>query len=137
MANLPIEVLTREETEKIVEEKIKKQLETLLMQSTSDIKAEIAKLRTEITETAKRVDRLSTGTVSKAETSRPLEDILKEELGQLIQVLEIKSQPDQLILRPTRYLGTRDFRLVSETVRRHGGFWSSVNRIFIVRKALK
>jgi hypothetical protein len=137
LANLPIEVLTREETEKIVEEKIKKQLETLLMQSTSDIKAEIAKLRTEITETAKRVDRLSTGTVSKAETSRPLEDILKEELGQLIQVLEIKSQPDQLILRPTRYLGTRDFRLVSETVRRHGGFWSSVNRIFIVRKALK
>lgn len=134
---MPIEVLTREETEKIVEEKIKKQLETLLMQSTSDIKAEIAKLRTEIAETAKRVDRLSTGTVCKAETSRPLEDILKEELGQLIQVLEIKSQPDQLILRPTRYLSTRDFRLVSETVRRHGGFWSSVNRIFIVRKALK
>ena len=31
-------------------------------------------------------------------------------------------------------LGTEDFRAASEVVRRHGGFWFSQRRMFIIRK---
>ena len=131
---MPVEVLTREDVERMIEEKIKKTTEILPTQQTcSEISAEISKLRTEISEMAKRIENLSTAAAVKPAPSRPVDEILREELGQLAEALEMKRQVDQLVVRPLRYLGMRDFRLVSDAVRKHGGFWSRTNRVFIVK----
>ena len=133
-ADLPVEVLTSEDVERMIEERIRKATETLpTQQACSEIIAEIGKLRTEISEMAKRIENLSTAPVVKSSPSRPVDEILKEELGQLGEALEMRRQADQLVIRPLRYLGMRDFRLVSDAVRRHGGFWHRMNRVFIVK----
>jgi len=132
--DLPVEVLTSEDVERMIEEKIRKATETLPTQQTcSEIIAEISKLRTEISEMTKRIENLSTAAAVQPSPSRPVEEALKEELGQLAEALEMRRQGDQLVIRPLRYLGMRDFRLVSDAVRRHGGFWHRMNRVFIVK----
>lgn len=133
-ADLPVEVLTSEDVERMIEEKIRKAIETLPTQQTcTEISAEISKLRTEISEMAKRIENLSTAAAVKPLPSRPVDEVLREELGQLAEALEMKRQGDQLVIRPLRYLGMRDFRLVSDAVRRYGGFWHRTNRVFIVK----
>ena len=133
MDHLPVEVLTSEEIEKIVEEKIRKR-SAEMQQPDTEIKAEIAILRAQIAELTGRVNELSASPLSKAPVPPTFEDALRSELGGLAELLEIRSQPNQVTLRPRKYLGTQDFRSVSDAVRRHGGFWSSMNRAFIIRR---
>jgi len=133
---LPVEVLTREEIERIVEEKIKKLVAETPppLPPEAEIKVEIAKLKAQIAEMIARIEEMSAKPPAKVAAPPPIEHVLRGELGGLAELLEIRSQPDQVILRPRRYLGTQDFRSVSEAIRRHGGFWSSMNRTFIIRK---
>jgi uncharacterized coiled-coil DUF342 family protein len=132
---LPVEVFTKDEIEKMVEEIVRKLLaeETNKQQPIGDIREELAKLSDQIAEISKRIDGLSEKRLTKAATPPSLENVLRSELGELADVLDIRSQQDQLVLRPRRYLDPRDFRTVSEVVRKHGGFWSSMNRTFIVK----
>jgi len=134
---LPVEVLTRDEIERIIEEMIKKVVSEIpsTPQVDAEIKAEIKNLKAQIAEMSDRINELSAGLPAKAVAQVPVEDVLRGELGGLAELLEIRSQTDQVTLRPRRYLGREDFRSVMETVRRHGGFWSSMNRIFVIRKA--
>jgi len=135
--SLPVEVLTRDEIERIIEEMIKKVVSEIpsTPQVDAEIKAEIKNLKAQIAEMSDRINELSAGLPAKAVAQVPVEDVLRGELGGLAELLEIRSQTDQVTLRPRRYLGREDFRSVMETVRRHGGFWSSMNRIFVIRKA--
>ncbi len=135
--SLPVEVLTRDEIERIIEEKIKKlATETPpTPQVDTEIKVEIADLKAQIAKMSGRIDELSAGLPAKAVTPLRIEDALRGELGGLAELLEIRGQPDQVTLRPRRYLGGEDFRSVLQAVRRHGGFWSSMNRTFVIRKA--
>lgn len=133
---MPVEVLTREEIERIIEEKIKKLAEAMpTSHADEETKVEIAKVKAQLSEMSGRIDELTAKPIAKVAPTPVVEDALRGELGGLVELLELRSQPDQLTLRPRRYLGSQDFRSVSEVVRRHGGFWSSMNRAFIVRKA--
>lgn len=134
MNHLPVEVLTSEEIEKIVEEKIRKR-SAEMQQLDTEIKAEITMLKAQIAELTGRVNELSASPPSKAPVQPTFEDALRSELGGLAELLEIRSQPNQVTLRPRRYLGAQDFKSVSDAIRRHGGFWSSMNRAFIIRRA--
>ena len=59
---------------------------------------------------------------------------LTNDLAERADLLQIRATSDSVTLKPKNYLATQDFRAVSEIVRRHGGFWSSERRAFIVRK---
>lgn len=121
---MPIEVLTREEVEKIIEEKIKKFVVE------SDLARKIAELESLTRELKDNVAKLS------AAPLKPLgvREALVMDLAERADLLEILESKDSLMLRPKRYLGTQAFRAVSEIVRKHGGAWSSDRRMFIIKK---
>ena len=124
---MPVEVLTREELEKLIEEKFKKLLsETEIWKKIAELESSIAKLRDEIA-------RLSVKEAVVAEPE-PIAAALTRELAQRADLLEIRATMDSVTLRPKGYLGAQDFRAVGQIVRKYGGFWSSDRRIFIVRK---
>jgi len=66
--------------------------------------------------------------------AEPVTVALTNDLAERADMLQIRATSDSVTLRPKHYLATQDFRVVSEIVRRHGGFWSSERRVFIVRK---
>jgi len=124
---MPIEVLTREELEKLIEEKLKKLLsETEIWKKIAELESSIAMLR----------DEIARPSVKEAVVARPepIAAALTRELAQRADLLEIRATMDSVTLKPKGYLGAQDFRAVSEIVRKYGGFWSSERRIFIVRK---
>jgi hypothetical protein len=124
---MPIEVLTREELEKLVEEKLKKVLSEMeISKKIADLESSIAKLRDEIA-------KLSVKEAVVAEPE-PVAAALTRDLVQRADLLEIRATVDSVTLKPKGYLGAQDFRAVTEIVRKHGGFWSSDRRMFIVRK---
>jgi len=123
---MPIEILTREELEKLVEEKLKKLL------SEMEISKKIAELELS---TAKLSDEIAKLSVKEALLPEPVATSLTRDLAQRADLLEIRSAVDSVTLKPKGYLGAQDFRAVSEIVRKHGGFWSSDRRMFIVRKS--
>ena len=122
---MPIEVLTREEIEKIVEEKLKKVLSDLqIMKRITELESSTAKL----TEALKRA---STGQ-AQMPTPDPLTAALTKNLGRLADLLLIQGARDSVTLMPKARLRDHDFRAVKETVSEHGGYWSSQRRMFIV-----
>jgi hypothetical protein len=124
---LPIEVLTREEIERLVEEKLKKLLsEGEICKKITELESSTAKLRDEIA-------RLSIKE-SAAAGPEPVEAVLGRELAERADLLQIRTTSDSVTLKPKGYLGPQDFRAVSEIVKKHGGSWSSERRMFIVRK---
>jgi len=124
---MPIEVLTREELEKLVEEKLRKLL------SEMEISKKIAELESS---TAKLKDDIAKLSVKEAVVAepQPVAAALTRDLAQRADLLEIRATMDSVTLRPKGYLGAQDFRAVSEIVKKHGGSWSSDRRMFIVRK---
>ena len=124
---MPIEVLTREELEKLVEEKLKKLL------SEMEISKKIAELELSSVELRDRIARLSVKEAPLHEPE-PLAAAVTRDLAQRVDLLEIRATMDSLTLKPKGYLGAQDFRAVSEIVKKHGGFWSPDRRMFIVRK---
>jgi len=124
---MPIEVLTREELEKLVEEKLKKLLSEMeISKKISELELSTAKLRDDIA-------RLSVKEAQVPEPE-PVAAGLTRDLAQRADLLEIRPATDSVTLKPKGYLGAQDFRAVSEIVRKHGGFWSSDRRMFIIRK---
>jgi len=65
---------------------------------------------------------------------KPVEAVLARDLAQRTSLLEIRTRLDSVTLKPKGYLGPQDFRVVSEVVKKCGGFWSSQTRMFIIRK---
>jgi len=124
---MPIEILTREELEKLVEEKLKKLL------SEMEISKKIAELGSSIAKLSDEIAKLSVKEAVVAEPE-PVTAGLTRDLAQRADLLEIRATMDSVTLKPKGYLGAQDFRAVSEIVRKHGGFWSSDRRMFIVRK---
>jgi len=124
---MPIEVLTREELEKLVEEKLRKLL------SEMEISKKIAELESS---TAKLKDDIAKLSVKEAVVAepQPVAAALTRDLAQRADLLEIRATTDSVTLKPKGYLGAQDFRAVSEIVKKHGGSWSSDRRMFIVRK---
>jgi len=122
---VPIEVPTREEIEKIVEEKLMKVLSDLqIMKKITELESLTAK----VTEDLKK---LSTGQVQMPATD-PLTAALTKNLSGLADLLQIQGASDSVTLKPKARLRDQDFRTVKETVSEHGGYWSSQRRMFIV-----
>lgn len=122
---MPIEVLTREEIEKIVEEKLKKLL----------LEIKVSKKIMELgSSTAKLKDDIAKLSIKEAAQPEPLAAARTSDLAQLENLLQIGITSSSVTLKPKAYLGAQDFRAVSEIVRKYGGSWSSERRIFIVRK---
>lgn len=126
---LPIEVLTREEIEKIVEDKLKKLLSDMRIQE------KIAELKSSTSKLTEDVSRLATGE-AQVPGAHPLVTALAKDLGPLADMLEIQDTKDSVTLRPKARLRELDFGTVRETVNQHGGSWSSQRRMFIVPKHL-
>lgn len=123
---MPVEVLGREEVERLIEEKAK----TLpviaeLTRRIEALESSMAELKATVADFAAMPKSPEIGKVHEA---------LVEDLGELVEVLEVHKGGDYITLRPRRYLGGRDFRAVSDVVRRHGGTWSSDRRLFIVQR---
>jgi hypothetical protein len=124
---MPIEVLTREEIEKVVEEKLKKLLlETEISKKIAELESSTAKLRDAIAKLA-----IKEAAVAEPE---PVAASLTRDLAERVDLLEIRTTLDSVTLKPKGYLGAQDFRAVSDVVRKYGGLWSSERRTFIVRK---
>jgi hypothetical protein len=124
-----MEVLTREEIEKIVEDKLKKLLADMRIQE------RIAELKFSTSKLTDDVSRLATR-VAQVPAAHPLVTALAKDLGPLADMLEIQDTKDSVTLRPKARLREQDFRNVRETVSQHGGSWSSQRRMFIVPKNL-
>ena len=126
---MPIEVLTREEIEKIVEDKLKKLLSDMRTQE------KIAALNSSISKLTEDVGRLATRRVP-VPTAHPWVTALATDLGPLADMFEIQETKDSVTLRPKARLPQQDFITVRETVSQHGGFWSSQRKRFILPKHL-
>jgi len=123
----PIEILARDEVEKLVEEKLKKLLlEMEISRKFAELEFSIAKLRDDIAKLS-----IKEAVVAEPE---PVRAVLTRDLAQRADLLQIETRLDSVTLKPRGYLGAQDFRAVSEIVRKYGGFWSSERRMFIVRK---
>jgi hypothetical protein len=124
---MPVEVLTREEVEKIIEEKLKKLLlEMEISKKIVELESSTAKLRDDIAKLT-----IKEGAVAKHE---PVAAALTRDLAEQADLLQIEITLGAVTLKPKRYLGARDFRAVSDIVRKYGGSWSSERRMFVVRK---
>lgn len=134
---MPLEILTREEIERVIEEKFKKLMAerppTLL--EGVELKKKVAGLESSIVELKDKISSLSMSlTGSKPMVTAPLIGTLKEELGERMGLLEIRIEGNLVILKPKRYLGSQNFRSVIEAVRKYGGNWTPERRAFIIRK---
>jgi uncharacterized small protein (DUF1192 family) len=124
---LPVEVLSREEIEKVVEEKLKKLLsETEISKKIAELESSTAKLRDDIA-------RLSAKEAAVVEPE-PVAAALTRDLAERADLLQVEIRLGSVTLKPKRYLAQRDFRAIAEAVKKYGGFWSSQNRTFIIRK---
>jgi hypothetical protein len=122
---MPVQVLTGEEIEKIVEEKLKKVLSDLqIMKKIDELEASTAKLTADL-------NKLST-MHTQIVTKDPLAAALMKDLAGLAGLLEIQTQSDSVTLKVRARLRDQDFRTIRETVQEHGGFWSQQRKMFIV-----
>ena len=126
---MPIEVLTRDEIEKIVEDKLKKLLSDMrIAEKITELKSSISKLTEDVSRLATRE--------APVPSAHPWVAALAKDLGPLADMLEIQDTKDSVTIRPKARLRQQDFITVRETVSQHGGFWSSQRRMFILPKKL-
>jgi len=123
---MPIEVLMKEEIEKLVEEKLKKLLAEAEIWKIAELESSIVKLKDDIAKIS-----IKEATVAEPE---PVTAALTRDLAERAELLQIITTLDSVTLKPKGYLGARDFRAVTEIVRKHGGSWSTQRRMFVVRK---
>lgn len=133
---MPVELLTREEIERVIEEKLKRLMAGMpLALEDVELKKKVVALESSIVELKERVASLSASLTSlKPTVADPLVETLKGDLGERAGLLEIRVEGNLVTLRPKGYLGTQHFRAVIEIVRKHGGNWASDRRAFIIRK---
>jgi hypothetical protein len=124
---MPIEVLTTDEIEKLVEEKLKKLLvEAEIWKKITELESSIVKLRDDVA-------RFSIKKPAVAETE-VLTAALVGDLAHRVDLLDIRTTSDSVTLKPKGYLASQDFKAINEIVRKHGGSWSSERRMFLVRR---
>jgi hypothetical protein len=122
---VPVEVPTREEIERIVEEKLKKVLLDLqIMKKIAELESSIAKLTEDLNKLSARAAQLP--------ATDALIMALSKNLAGLADFFQIQGSSDSVTLKPKARLRDQDFRTVRETVIEHGGFWSSQKRMFVV-----
>ena len=122
---MPVEALTSEELEKVVEEKLKKILSDLqIMKRITELESSTAKLGAYLNQLSVKE--------AKRSALDPLTVALTKDLAQLAELVEIQGTADSVTVRLKTRLRDEDFRTIKETVVEHGGFWSSQRRIFIV-----
>ena len=119
---MPVEVLTREEIERLVQEVVQRFLEQ------SGYSRRLSEL--EVT-----VNDLRSATLSPPAPSVPVYEGLMADLGERSRLLEVDSKTDVITLRPKGWLRSEDFRAISETIRKHGGAWSSMKKAFTVSRS--
>jgi hypothetical protein len=123
---MPIEVLTRDEVEKIVEEKLKRLLTDM------QISKKIVGLEASDAKVLDAINKLLPTREGRAPEASPLATALTRDLGLLANQLQIQATADSVTLKPKARLRDQDFRMVRQSVGEHGGFWSSQRRMFIV-----
>lgn len=134
---MPVETLTKEEIERVIEEKLKKLMAERPPALLGDVelKKEVVELESSIAELKGKMSLLSAPIpISKPMVVEPLVETLKVALGERVGFFEIRVEGDLVILRPKRYLGSQHFRAVIDIVRKHGGNWVPERRAFIIRK---
>jgi len=107
---VPIEVLTREDIEKLVEKKLKQLLSEMeISKKITELEFSIAKLKDDIAKLSIKE--------AVAGEPEPVAAALTRDLGQRADLLQIGTTSDSVTLKPKGYLGAQDFRAVSEIVR--------------------
>jgi hypothetical protein len=123
---MPVEVLTREEVEKMVEEKLRKLLlEMEISKKIAELEASSAKLKEDMAKLSIRE-----APVAKPE---PVVAALTRDLAERADLLQIGITAGAVTLKPKRFLAAQDFRAVSDIVKKYGGSWSSQRRMFVVQ----
>lgn len=70
-------------------------------------------------------------TVSEA-SKVSLEEQLKGELKDNVQHNDFSTTPNEIRIRPKRFLGTDVFKTIADASRKHGGRWDGWQRCFII-----
>jgi hypothetical protein len=122
---MPVEVLTREEVEKMIEEKLRKLLLDMeISKKILELEASSAKLKDDMAKLS-----IKEAPVAKPE---PIAAALTRDLAERAGLLQFGITAGAVTLKPKRYLASQDFRAVSDIVKKYGG-WSSQRRMFIVQ----
>jgi len=80
----------------------------------AEFESSISRLRDDITKLSVKEHEIG--------QAEPPAAALTKELGERVDLVEVRTTTDSVTLKQKRYLGTEDFRAVSEVVRKHGGF---------------
>jgi hypothetical protein len=123
---MPVEVLTREEVEKMIEEKLRKLLlEMEISKKITELEASSAKLKEDMAKLS----------IKEAPAGKPelVAAALTRDLAERADLLQIGITAGAVTLKPKHYLGAQDFRAVSDIVKKYGGSWSSQRRMFVVQ----
>ncbi len=119
---MPVEVLTREELERLIRELSARLLEESgLSKRLSDLEASVNEVKNAI---SRQVS---------APTPEPTYQALISDLGERARLLDIDLEKEPITMRVKQWLRFEDFRAVSEVVKKHGGTWSPEKRAFILR----
>lgn len=130
---MPVQVLTKEEIERIIDEKLKTATQvTAPPSAVGELTTRVAKLEQEVAQLIQKTETTRPAAVD-VTRPQPIDQTLKAELGTLADLLEFRLEKDQLTLKPKKFLGRQNFRSVIEIVRKHGGRWSPQTQTFIVK----
>jgi len=125
---MPVEVPTRDEVEKIVDEKLRKIIDDLA------IEKKLIDLESVIAELKSKISTLSSLKPKVSEIELAAQTLLRD-LGERTKFLEISIKGDTIVLKKRHYLKINDFKKVEEIIKKHGGSWSSLKNAFIIRKS--
>ena len=130
---MPVQILTREEVERLIDERLKTGTRAAAPPSAvGELTTRVAKLEEEVAQLIQKPEAARQVAVEAARP-KPIDQTLKAELGALTELLEFRLEKDQVILKPKKFLGRQNFRSVIEIVRKHGGRWSPQTQTFIVK----
>lgn len=118
---MPFEALSKDEVEALVKELALKILDE------SGLKDRILRLEKELDEVKASLAELSKPPPEKSE-------VLKRELGGLLELLELDLTKDPMVLKPRHWLKDEEFRAVNEVVKKLGGSWNPSARAFTIKK---
>ena len=130
---MPVQILTMEEVERLIDEKLKTAVQTAAPPSAvGELAVRVAKLEEEVAQLIQKPEAAPQVAVDAARP-KSIDQTLKAELGAFAELLEFRLEKDQVILKPKKFLGRQNFRSVIEIVRKHSGRWSPQTQTFIVK----
>jgi len=120
---LPVEVLTKEEMERILEARV-----SALLEKISNLELAVAELKAKSSTSSEKA------VIQRVAESKSLFEILNADLATHLSLVDIREERNLVSVRPRRYLPTPDFRAVGDIIGKHGGAWSPDRRAFLVWK---